>query len=394
MRNADVVIIGGGVVGASVAYHLSQRGVHDIVVLEAESEQGNGSTGKATGGIRAQFGTEVNIRMSLYSLGFFKNWDVNCGYEPRGYLFFTTDPEQLEHMKRTAEFQRGSGVRVSDVSPAEIAEIVPGMRCDDIAGGLFGADDGFIDPIAVMRGFTEKAVANGVRIEFGTRAEAIETVGGKVTAVVTNKGRFGCGTAILCTGARAGELAASAGVELPVVPMRRQIAWVRSNDGGAPRGLPMVIDAATGFHFRPARTFGDIGTPSARSDMPEFLIAYPDPDETPSINCEFDNGFTEKVLNLAKHRADFLYSCDVVREKCRAGLYENTPDHHAIIGGCAVEGLFLANGFSGHGVMHSPATGHALAEIILDGNSRTIDVSQLSIERFAKGELMHETAFI
>ena len=165
----------------------------------------------------------------------------------------------------------------------------------------------------------------------------------------------------------------------------------------------MVIDIGTGFHFRPAKDFRaqrsrGSNNPDAIAHSSDFgrevLFAYPDPNEPSSICTDFEDSFIDKVYKRAKLRADFLFESKVVREKCRAGLYENTPDHHAILGGCGIDGLYFANGFSGHGVMHSPATGRALAEIILDGKATFLDVSCLSLERFAKGELLHETAFI
>jgi sarcosine oxidase subunit beta len=145
----------------------------------------------------------------------------------------------------------------------------------------------------------------------------------------------------------------------------------------------MVIDLSDGFHFRPAK-----------NSRHEMLFAYPDPDEQPSRITDFDPAFIEKVLPIARHRAPFLAEAKIVREKCRAGLYEMTPDHHAILGGCEVEGLYFANGFSGHGVMHSPATGRALAEIILDGRASFMDVSSLHLDRFRTGKLLHETALL
>jgi sarcosine oxidase subunit beta len=145
----------------------------------------------------------------------------------------------------------------------------------------------------------------------------------------------------------------------------------------------MVIDLDTGFHFRPAK-----------NSISEVLFAYPDPDEQPSDCCDFDPGFVEKVYERARYRAPFLAATQPVLEKCRAGLYENTPDHHAILGKCEVDGLYLACGFSGHGVMHSPATGRALSEIILEGESTFLDVSCLSVDRFRTGDLLHETAFL
>ena len=166
MQKAEIVIIGGGVVGASVAFHLTQRGCRDVLILERENALGLGSTGKATGGVRAQFETDINIKLSLYSLDFFRDWDVDCGYEPRGYLFLATDKEQFEYLKRTSERQKGLGYHeVEVVDTASIEGMVPGLRCSDIVGGSFGPRDGFIDPIAIMNGFLSKAKALGARVE-------------------------------------------------------------------------------------------------------------------------------------------------------------------------------------------------------------------------------------
>lgn len=278
------------------------------------------------------------------------------------------------------------------------------MNCDDITGGSFGKHDGFINPLAVMRGFTEGAIVNGAVIEFDTCVTSILTDEQGVRGVLTNKGEIECEKVVLCTGAWAKQLAATAGVDLPVEPQRRQIVWARALKP-LPENLPMVIDIGTGFHFRPARDWNasvPLATTAAWQTPPkggtpncyDVLFAYPDPAETASFETKFDNSFIDKVYRRAKHRAPFLYETTVKHEKCRAGLYENTPDHHAILGGCDVEGLYFANGFSGHGVMHSPATGRALAEIIVDGKAGFLGVSCLSIERFANGELLHETAFI
>ena len=392
MKFSEIIIIGGGVVGASVAFHLSEKGAKDVLILECESEQGKGSTGKATGGVRAQFETEINIKMSLYSLEFFKNWDFDCGYEPRGYLFFTTEEKHLEYLKRNVRLQKSLGVKdVEIVDRTAIAEICPILNCEDILAGSFGANDGFINPLAVMKGFTEKASENGAKIEFGTQVFSIEKQNGKVSAVETNKGRIETKNVVICTGARARELARTVGIDLPVEPQKRQIIWAKSKMD-LPEKLPMVIDLGSGFHFRPAKDFKNSANISDISN--EVFFAYPDPDEKPSFDTNFDESFIEKVYERTKHRAPFLYETTPVLEKCRAGLYENTPDHHAILGGCEIEGLYFANGFSGHGVMHSPATGRALSEIIFDGKASFLDVSCLGFERFAKGELLHETAFI
>jgi sarcosine oxidase subunit beta len=216
-----------------------------------------------------------------------------------------------------------------------------------------------------------------------------------VTGVRTSNGLLECDKVVLCAGAWAQHIAATAGIELPVEPLRRQIVWARAAKP-LPPDLPMVIDMTNGFHFRPARDFSFKGPYAETSAFAnhDVLFAYPDPDEPVSFSKDFDEEFLDKIGEKAAHRAPFLNGAKIIYEKCRAGLYENTPDHHAILGGCEVGGLYFANGFSGHGVMHSPATGRALAEIILDGKASFLDVSCLSNERFTKGELLHETAFI
>lgn len=387
MKKSEIVIIGGGVVGASVAYHLTERGATDVLILERENAQGKGSTGKATGGVRAQFETDINIKMSLYSLDFFGKFDeltgVDCGYEPRGYLFFATDEKQFDYLKQNVRKQQSLGVKdVEIVDCRTIAKIVEGLNCEDIRGGSFGARDGFINPLAVMEGFTKKALENGAHVETETEVFSIEIENGKVTAVETNKGRIECEKIVLCSGAWARDLAKTAGIDLPVEPLKRQIVWARAAKNFQ-ENLPMVIDLGSGFHFRPAK-----------DSKNEILFAYPDCDEKPGFSTDFAENFIEKVYERARTRVPFLCATEVVREKCRAGLYENTPDHHAILGACEIEGLYFANGFSGHGVMHSPATGRALAEIILDGEASFLDVSCLRLERFKTGELLHETAFI
>ena len=392
MKHAEIIIIGGGVVGASVASHLTERGAKDVLILECETEQGKGSTGRATGGVRTQFETEINIKMSLYSLDFFRNREFDCGYDPRGYLFFVTGEKGLDYLKLNVETQKSLGVKdVEIVDTKTIAEICPILNCEDIIGGSFGARDGFINPLAVINGFTKTALKNGAKIEYETKVFSIETEGGKVVAVETNKGRIECEKLVLCSGAWAKKLAKTAGIYLPVEPQKRQIIWAKS-ETALPENLPMVIDLETGFHFRPARDFTNSANDSDISD--EVFFAYPDPDEKNSFDTKFDESFVEKVYAKAEHRSPLLYRTKPVLEKCRAGLYENTPDHHAILGSCEIENLYFANGFSGHGVMHSPATGRALSEIILDGKASFLDVSCLSLARFATGELLHETAFI
>ena len=387
MKNAEIIIIGGGVVGASAAFHLTEKGAKDVLILERAARQGEGSTGKATGGVRAQFETDINIKMSVYSLDFFSKFNeligVDCGYEPRGYLFLATDERQFDYLKGNVEKQKSLGVEAVEIVDTQtISQIVKGLNCEDIVGGSFGGRDGFINPLGVLEGFTKKAIENGAKIQTETEVLSIETAGGKVKSIETNRGKIECEKVILCAGAWAKNLAKTVEIDLPIEPLKRQIVWAKSAKN-LQENLPMVIDLSNGFHFRPAK-----------DSRNEVLFAYPDADEKPSFDTNFDESFIPKVYEKAKHRAPFLAETEVVREKCRAGLYENTPDHHAIIGNSEIENLFFCCGFSGHGVMHSPAAGRAIAEIVLDGKASFLDVSCLSLDRFAKGELLHETAFI
>lgn len=391
MKSAEIVIIGGGVVGASIAYHLTERGCRDVLILERETSLGLGSTGKATGGVRAQFETDINIKLSLYSLDFFRTWDFECEYEPRGYLMLATTDEQLAFLERSGARQRELGYReVAMIDIATISEMVPGLNCRDIIGGSFGPRDGFINPLAVLEGFATFASRRGARVRTSALVRSINVRQGRVTGINTAEGPVDCDKVVVCAGAWARNVAATAGIDLPVEPQRRQIVWATAPEP-LPDHLPMVIDLSNGFHFRPARDF-HFGSPAASPR--DVLFAYPDPDEPLGFSTDFDEAFLGKVGEKAAHRAPFLSGASIVYEKCRAGLYENSPDHHAILGGCEIEGVYFANGFSGHGVMHSPATGHALAEIILDGESKFLDVSSLSLDRFAKGDLLHETSFI
>lgn len=249
MRNAEVVIVGGGVVGASVAYHLTERGCRDVLILERENALGCGSTGKATGGVRAQFETEINIKLSLYSLDFFQDWEFDCGYEPRGYLFLATDEVQLDHLKRTSERQRSLGYgEVETVDTGTIARMVPGLNVRDVLGGSFGPRDGFIDPLAVLEGFVLGAVVNGARVSSEIEALSIILANERVSGVQTSDGLIECENVVVCSGAWSAELAATAGIDLPIEPQRRQIVWART-ETELPANLPMVIDISDGVSF-------------------------------------------------------------------------------------------------------------------------------------------------
>jgi sarcosine oxidase subunit beta len=384
-ETADVVIIGGGIIGASIAYHLTEAGCRDVLVVEREAHQGKGSTGKSMGGVRAQFATPVNILMSLYSINFFARFEEATGYpadyRPHGYLFVATSGRHLDYLKANRERQMSLGLNgVVLVSREEIVEIVPQLRSDDIIGGTFCPTDGFVDPHSVMMGFMLRARERGARLWLSTEITGVEVEHGEVTGVLTSRGRVGTRAVVNAAGAWAADVARMAGCELPVKPLRRQLVPTEPFDK-LPARFPMVIDMSTGFHFR--------------REGRGILLAWNDPEETTGFKTDFDLSFIEKILVRAAGRVPCLAEAEVNPRRAWAGLYEMTPDHHAIIGAApGVRGLFLANGFSGHGVMHSPATGRLISELILHGETRLLDARPLRPERFSEGDLLTEAAIL
>lgn len=384
-RTADVVIIGAGIVGSSVAYHLTEAGCGNVLVIERETRQGLGSTGKSMGGVRAQFATEVNIRMSLYSIPFFAAFEEATGhpsgYKSHGYLFVATSRRHLDYLEANYARQVALGLRgVERLRPEDILRMVPQLRSDDIVGGSFCPTDGFVDPHSVMVGFMARAVERGATLWKGTEVTGIEVDSRGVAGVATTNGTVATRAVVNAAGPWAAQVAHLAGVDLPVVPLRRMLVPTEPFPG-LPERLPMVIDMTTGFHFRPE----GVG----------LLLAWNDPEETPGFKTHFDPEFVEKILTRAADRVPCFADLAVDPRRGWAGLYEVSPDHHAILGPApGVPGLFFANGFSGHGVMHSPATGRILSEWILDGQPRLLDASGLTASRFAEGRLLEETAVL
>lgn len=386
MRNtAEVVIVGAGIVGASIAYHLTQAGVRDILILERETRLGLGSTGKSMGGVRAQFATDVNIRMSLYSIPFFAQFEEATGhpsgYRDHGYLFAATTTQHLDYLRANHARQTALGLSTAHILTApQVVGMLPQLRSDDILGGAFCSTDGFVDPYSVMTGFLAKARETGAALERGVEVTSVESTAGKVSAVVTTQGRVATRTVVNAAGPWAGLLAKSAGVGLPIYPLRRMLVPTEPFPG-LPHPLPMVIDMSTGFHFRPE----GIG----------LLMAWNDKTEQSSFATSFDPAFVEKILIHAVGRVPAFADLQVNPGRGWAGLYAMSPDHHAILGESPeLAGFFCANGFSGHGVMHSPATGRILSDLITQGKSGLIDAELLSPSRFAAGRTIHESALL
>ncbi len=389
MHTADVVLIGGGIVGSSIAYHLVAAGCKDVLVLERDTSQGKGSTGKSMGGVRAQFSTPVNIQMSLYSIPFYSTFDERlgypCDYRPQGYLFCATSDNHVAYLSANYEKQVALGLKnVRMVAGDEIRGMFPQIRGDDIVGGSFCSTDGFVDPYSAMIGFMTWASDHGATLWKNAGVNSIKRVGERSDRgsfeIATTRGSISTRAIVNCAGAWAAEIAAMLGVSLPVEPLRRMLVPTEPFDQ-FPHTAPMIIDMSNGFHFRP--------------ESRGFLLAWNDPEETPGYKTVFEPSFIEKILTRAADRVPLFESVPVNPKRAWAGLYEMTPDHHPILGESPeVPGFFFANGFSGHGVMHAPATGKILSDLILTGKTDLISASLLNFSRFAEGRTIHETAVL
>jgi sarcosine oxidase, subunit beta len=384
MHTADVVIIGGGIVGSSIAYHLLVAGCKNVLVIERETAQGKGSTGKSMGGVRAQFSTPVNIQMSLYSIPFYASFEERlghpCDYRPQGYLFCATNDKHLAYLRANYEQQIAAGLKnVRLVDGDEIRNWFPQLRGDDIVGGSFCSTDGFVDPYSAMSGFMAWAGDHGATLWKNATVTGITHKNGSFE-IATARDVVSTRTVVNCAGAWAASIASMVGISLPVEPLRRMLVPTEPFDQ-FPHTAPMIVDISTGFHFRP--------------EGRGFLLAWNDPEETPGYKMDFEPGFIEKILTRAADRVPVFENVAVNPKRAWAGLYEMTPDHHPILGESPeVRGFFFANGFSGHGVMHSPATGKILSDLILNGETDLIDASLLNFSRFAEGRMIHETAVL
>jgi len=384
MHTADVAIIGGGIVGSSIAYHLVAAGCNNVVVIERETAQGKGSTGKSMGGVRAQFSTPVNIQMSLYSIPFYATFEERlgypCDYRPQGYLFCATSDAHMAYLRTNYEKQVALGLKnVRLLKGGEITDMFPQLRSDDIVGGSFCSTDGFVDPYSAMIGYMSWASDHGATLWKNATVTGISRVA-STFELATTRDTVSARRVVNCAGAWSAGVAKMVGIDLPVEPLRRMLVPTEPFDQ-FPHSAPMIVDMSNGFHFRP--------------EGRGFLLAWNDPEETPGYKTDFESSFIEKILTRAADRVPVFENLAVNPKRAWAGLYEMTPDHHPILGESPdAPGFFLANGFSGHGVMHSPATGKILSDLILTGKTDLIDASLLNFARFAEGRMIHETAVL
>ena len=377
----SVVVIGAGCIGASIAYHLARRGAKDVVVLEKEPFAGAGSTSKAAGGIRAQFSTPLNVQISMKSIEDYETFSEVMNCEPVffqvGYLFLLADEAKWAAFRRQADMQRGLGLDVRTLSPAEAKALVPELRVDDVVGATFHARDGLASPHEITQAFVAEARRLGVRFEFSRAVTGIQREGDRVTGVATEAGAVSAGCVVNAAGPFAAQVAKWAGVELPVQPVRRH-CFTTEPLPFVHEKLPMIVDMKSGVYMH--RESGGM------------LLGLANPEEPPGFDTSVNWDLLERVVEPAMHRVPALESAQV--SNAWAGLYETTPDHNAVLGPPAgLEGLMLANGFSGHGLMHAPAVGRLISEWIVDGKP-SLDLKPLRLERFAEHDAMLEANVI
>lgn len=370
------MVVGGGVIGASIAYHLTARGVRSVLVLERDT-LGSGSTSKNAGGIRQQFSSEINVRLSQLSVPRFERFEdefgIDIAFQQVGYLFLITEEREIAPFQRALALWRRLGVPARRVEIDEIRSIFPELALDDVLFGTFCGRDGHADPTSILNGFVARARAGGATFREDATVTGIDVEGGRVRAVRVGDERIPCDVVIDAAGAWAPLVGAMVGVDLPIRPLRRHI-FVTADAAGLDHPIPLTIEFASTLYMH--RESGGI------------LLGMADPNDGPSYDESVNWDFVPAVVERALARLPLLERTSV--RSGWAGLYEDTPDKHPILG-CAdgIEGFVVAAGFSGHGLMHAPAVGDLIADLVV-GRSLPLDVAPLRLARFTKGEPVKE----
>ena len=364
--SAAVVVVGGGAVGTSVAYHLTELGITDVVLLERDT-LGSGSTAKSAGGLRTQFADELNIRIALRSLAELETFDERFGadihFERAGYLFLLDNDADRTSFRAALALQHSLGVPSRELTPGDVAAMLPQLETSDLVAATFCPLDGYATPEAVVAAYADAARRRGVRILQGEPVERIHVLGGRILGVATRSGEIATGAVVCAAGAWSREVARLAGVDLPVEPEPRRMHYT-PEAGGLPHPLPLTVDFTSGFYFH-SEGQGLVFGGRERS--------------------------LEELAPAATGRLPLL--ADLPVQSSWEGFYEMSPDHNAIVGEAVEPSRFLyATGFSGHGFQQSPAVGEHIAERVA-GVTPTLDLSPLSLARFARGQTRRE-AFV
>ena len=373
--SADVVIIGGGCMGASVAHHLARRGVPRVVLVERESLLGAGSTGRNAGGVRHQFSTPENIQLSIESIHAIERFRDDVGgeadFHQDGYLFLLSAPTSVETFRESVALQRRLGVDVMWLDAAEAAALAPGVQTDGVLAATFCSRDGIADPGGVTMGFAKAAQAAGVSIERNAEVTGVRVAGGRVAGVETTRGSIATPMVVNAAGPYARAIGRMADLDVPVDPVRRHIFIAHRPDAGpwdVPASRIMVIDFDSTFYFH--------------REGAGVLFGMGEPAERPTFDLTVQWDFLERVTPVAAKRLPALGDAPIAR--AWAGLYEMTPDGNPIIGASReLPGFFLITGFSGHGFQHSPAAGRVLADV-MTGRDPGMNLTPFALERFAQ----------
>ena len=373
--HATVVVVGGGVIGTSTAYHLAEAGVPDVLLLD-RGQLGGGSTGKAAGGVRAMFSDEVNIRLGMRSLEAFACFGERPGQEIDlhrvGYLFLLEHADHVRAMTEAVEVQNALGVPSRMIGVEEAQRLSPMISTQGLVAAAWSPTDGHCTPDSVVLGYATGARRLGATLLPDCPVSDIVVRDGAITAVVTPQGTVTTDVVVCAAGAWSQQVAAMAGVDLPVTPLRRQI--VLTEPLSLPEQQPMTIDFSTTFYFH--------------KEGRGLLMGMSDPDEIPGFHLERSEDWMPRLADAVSRRAPAL--TDVGLRSGWAGLYEMTPDHNALIGEDEQVSRFLyATGFSGHGFLMGPAVGEVLRDLVLR-REPPVDVAALSAARFRSGILRHE----
>ncbi|MBI1282287.1 MAG: FAD-dependent oxidoreductase [Anaerolineaceae bacterium] len=376
--HAEIVIIGGGVMGASTAYHLAKRGIRDVVLLEREEFFGQGSTGRCAGGIRHQFSTGINIELSLKSLAMLQNFQQETGQaidiKLCGYLFLLSTPAEMAQFEQNVALQNSHGVMSEIWTNGQIAERVPLLNLDGIIGGSYYGGDGIADPSGVVNGYIAAARERGAKAFNGVTVTDIDTQAGAISMVHTNLGSIQTSTVVNAAGPWSAQIAALVDVDLPVNSERQQIL-VTTPMPTIPADFPFIIDFHQRLYFH--------------REGAGLLTGMSIVGEAPTYEQTINADWTMQHMDKAMERLPIMETAGKLTEW--AGLYEVTPDAHPIIGPIAeVKGFYAVTGFSGHGFMHGPIAGLLVSEQILGGAAHTIDITSLRAERFVEGQLIKE----
>ena len=376
-KTADVIIVGGGVMGASTAFYLSERGVPETILLDKEELFGQGATGRCAGGVRYQFATEVNIKLSLESLPILERFKANFGqtidYKQVGYLFLLTDPDSVKQFQENVKLQHSLGVETEWLSGDEVRLRFPMMNLEDVIAATNYAKDGVVDPNGVVMGYINSSRRLGAKAFNNIEVIDIQIESGRVTGVQTNEGFISSPVVVNAAGPWAGVVGKMAGISIPIQPLRRQ--WLTTTRlPNLPENFPFMIDFSQSLYFHP--------------EGEGLLTGMSNPDEEIGFDQSIDPDWELTHIQSAIERFPMLEQAGLSSHM--AGLYELTSDAHPIISSTSIEGFYVVAGFSGHGFMHGPAAGKCISEIILDGNSSTVDVSMLDLDRFKENRLIYE----